>query len=96
MRSGRGRGLLTRARRLGLRPVAIAFHVGSQQLDPQRGILGYVVVPTFSNSLGRVGGQRRGGFPVPYATVAPQLPVLADAITSALTRYFGADRPGSW
>lgn len=87
-------GLLTRARRLGLRPVAIAFHVGSQQLDPAAWDLGIrCCADIFEQLGGALEVNAGGGFPVPYATVAPQLPVLADAITSALTRYFGADRP---
>ncbi|EUA08042.1 pyridoxal-dependent decarboxylase, pyridoxal binding domain protein [Mycobacterium kansasii 732] len=86
--------LLTRARRLGLRPAAIAFHVGSQQLDPAAWDLGIrCCADIFEQYGGALEVNAGGGFPIPYATDAPKLPVLADTITSALTRYFGADRP---
>ena len=34
-----------------------------------------------------------GGYPLAYAVGAPDLDVVADAITAALARYFGADPP---
>jgi diaminopimelate decarboxylase/spermidine synthase len=86
--------LLNRARRLGLRPEGVCFHVGSQQLDPAAWELGIrCAVPIF-DALGdlttiNVGG----GFPIEYAAGAPGLDAVADAIMAALTRHFGTSPP---
>ena len=87
-------GLLTRARQLGLRPEGVCFHVGSQQLDPAAWELGIRCAAPIFDALGdlttiNVGG----GFPIAYATGAPELGRVADSIRSALTRYFGPNPP---
>ncbi|BCI92609.1 hypothetical protein NIIDMKKI_78150 [Mycobacterium kansasii] len=58
-------GLLTRARRLGLRPVAIAFHVGSQQLDPAAWDLGIRCCADIFEQLGARWRSTPGWFPGP-------------------------------
>ena len=87
-------GLLNRARRLGLRPEGVCFHVGSQQLDPAAWELGIRCAAPIFDAMGdlttiNVGG----GFPIAYTTGAPGLDLVADSIMSALTRYFGANPP---
>ena len=86
--------LLTSARRLGLRAEGVAFHVGSQQLDPGAWELGIRCAAEIFDVVGdlttiNVGG----GLPIDYAAAAPALPVIAEAITSALARHFGATVP---
>ncbi|HZC50894.1 MAG TPA: type III PLP-dependent enzyme, partial [Mycobacterium sp.] len=86
--------LLGAARRLGLRPDGVSFHVGSQQLDPAAWELGIRVAATVFEGHGdlsmiNVGG----GFPIAYAADAPTPETLAEALMSALTRHFGATPP---
>ncbi|MDT5351310.1 MAG: hypothetical protein QOH91_4597 [Mycobacterium sp.] len=86
--------LLRQARALGLRLEGVCFHVGSQQLDPTAWELGIRCVAPIFDELGdlttiNVGG----GFPIAYATRAPDLGLVADSIRSALTRHFGSDPP---
>jgi diaminopimelate decarboxylase/spermidine synthase len=87
-------GLLDQARALGLRSEGVCFHVGSQQLDPAAWELGIRCAEPIFAALGdlttiNVGG----GFPIVYATGAPELGVVADSILTALTRYFGSNPP---
>lgn len=91
---GQAAGLLNHARRLGLRPEGVCFHVGSQQLDPAAWELGIRSAAEVFDAVGdlttiNVGG----GFPIAYATGAPALEVFADSLASALTRHFGANPP---
>jgi diaminopimelate decarboxylase/spermidine synthase len=86
--------LLNRARRLGLRPEGVCFHVGSQQLDPSAWEMGVRCAAPIFDTLGdlttiNVGG----GFPIAYAASVPALEAIRDALESALTRYFGARPP---
>ena len=86
--------LLNRARQLGLRPEGIAFHVGSQQLEPSAWEIGIRCAAAIFD---RVGGLTTlnigGGFPITYASDAPGLDVFADAIMSALQHHFGSSQP---
>jgi diaminopimelate decarboxylase/spermidine synthase len=87
-------GLLNHARRLGLRPDALCFHVGSQQLDPGAWEVGIRCAAPIFDELGdlttlNVGG----GFPVAYATAAPELEAVAGAIMAAVGTHFGTAPP---
>jgi diaminopimelate decarboxylase len=87
-------GLLNHGRRLGLRPEGLCFHVGSQQLDPGAWDVGIRCAATVFDELGdlttlNVGG----GFPVAYATAAPELEAVAGAIMSAVATHFGMAPP---
>ncbi len=86
--------LLDRARAFGLRPEGVCFHVGSQQLDPAAWELG---IRCAESVFAAVGGLTTlnvgGGFPIAYATGAPELGVVADAIMTALERHFGSRPP---
>jgi ornithine decarboxylase len=90
--------LLLRARTLGLRPVGVSFHVGSQQTDPLR----------WAMAIGHVAGIFRdcarqnvalellnvgGGLPAHYRTPIPPLVSYAEAIMSAISEHFGATSP---
>jgi diaminopimelate decarboxylase/spermidine synthase len=91
---GEAVGLLDRARRFGLTPEGLCFHVGSQQLDPAAWELGIRCAAPIFDAVGdlttiNVGG----GFPVAYATDVAPLETIADTIVSSLTRHFGATPP---
>ncbi|HTQ17438.1 alanine racemase [Mycobacterium sp.] len=86
--------LLDQARALGLRPEGLCFHVGSQQLDPAAWGLGIRCAASIFDAQGdlttiNIGG----GFPLAYATGAPELELVADTISSALARHFGTNPP---
>jgi ornithine decarboxylase len=82
-------GLLTEASRSGLRADGVAFHVGSQQLDPNAWEIGircardiFAAVPDLTTlNLG-------GGIPVAYDACVPAIGVVGGAITDALARHF--------
>ncbi len=87
-------GLIDRARRLGLHPEGVCFHVGSQQLDPEAWAIGIRSAAEIFDAAGGLGTLNvGGGFPIAYATAAPPLEGFADAIGSALERHFGGERP---
>lgn len=81
--------LLTRAGRLGLRADGVAFHVGSQQLDPTAWAIGircardiFEAVPGLTTlNLG-------GGIPVSYDARVPGVGVVGGAIADALGQHF--------
>jgi ornithine decarboxylase len=90
--------LLVKARGLGLRPVGVSFHVGSQQIDPQQweapiahaaGIFHACARQGIALSLLNLGG----GLPAQYRSPVPALERYAAVIDAALTKYFGATRP---
>lgn len=80
---------LAHARQLGVRADGVAFHVGSQQLDPGAWEIGircareiFEAVPALTTlNLG-------GGIPVSYDARVPGVGVVGDAITAALGRHF--------
>ncbi|GBG40891.1 alanine racemase [Mycobacterium montefiorense] len=86
--------LLDRARLLGLQPQGVSFHVGSQQLDPEAWALGIRCAAPIFDAIAELSTINiGGGYPLAYAVGAPGLDVIADVITSALARHFGADPP---
>jgi diaminopimelate decarboxylase/spermidine synthase len=86
--------LLDQARALGLRPEGLCFHVGSQQLDPGAWELGIRCAAPIFDKLGDLSTINvGGGFPIAYATGAPDLELVANAIRCALTRHFGSKPP---
>ena len=85
--------LLRRARTLGLDAEGVAFHVGSQHLDPRAWVAG---IEQAADVVDEVGGLRTlnlgGGFPTGYRDDAPPLEHYARAIEDAVRARFG-DRP---
>ncbi|WP_019643920.1 type III PLP-dependent enzyme [Novispirillum itersonii] len=90
--------LMEQAKRLGLKPYGISFHVGSQQRD----------VTTYDRALSIVGSIFRtlsdrgielsmvnmgGGFPTRYLRDIPAVQAYGDAIETALRRHFGNNLP---
>lgn len=86
--------LLNRARSSGLVAAGVSFHVGSQQLDAAAWELGIAAAASVFDAVdGLTTLNAGGGFPLPYAGVAPDLEVIADRIASALGWHFGSQTP---
>ena len=90
--------LLPEARRLGLRPVGLSFHVGSQQLDPLAWDEPIAVAAELFRHFAARGLELDllnlgGGLPSHYRTTVPPLADYAETITSALRTSFGRSRP---
>lgn len=90
--------LLIQARRQGLRPVGVSFHVGSQQTDP----LAWKSAITHAAWIFRACRHRGlaldllnlgGGLPAHYRAPVPPLADYADIIETALRAEFGGSRP---
>jgi len=90
--------LLVEARQLGLRPIGVSFHVGSQQTDPQAwssaiSRAAWVVRACAHRGVGLELLNLGGGLPAHYRAPVPPLGDYAEAIGNALTREFGSARP---
>jgi ornithine decarboxylase len=88
--------LLGYAASQGLDPAGVCFHVGSQQLDPQRWEPSIATAaeifrqsPHLPLRVLNVGG----GFPVDYRTPAAPIEDYATAVVAAVDRHFGDARP---
>jgi ornithine decarboxylase len=86
--------LLAKAPSLGLKPIGVSFHVGSQQLDPTRWdpsiaqaawVFRRVAESGVALSFLDVGG----GFPVTYLEEVAPIETFAAAISSSVERHFG-------
>lgn len=86
--------LLGRARSCGLVADGVSFHVGSQQLDLSAWDLGIGCAAEIFDAVdGLTTLNAGGGFPLPYASGAPDLEAIADTIATALDRHFGSQTP---
>ncbi len=90
--------LLLLARELGLNPIGVSFHVGSQQTDPTQWRKPLLDTAKLFRLLEREGlfldtVNLGGGFPVRYEREIPNLNAYADAIGLALHHAFGNSRP---
>jgi ornithine decarboxylase len=94
--------LLGHARAVGLRPIGVSFHVGSQQTDPAQWRIAIAIAiaaaaAIFYDCAGfgldleflNVGG----GLPAQYRTPIPRLSDYAETIDDALRDQFGVSRP---
>jgi ornithine decarboxylase len=85
--------LLVEAAALGLRPIGVSFHVGSQQLDPSRWELS-VKEAAEVFAVARDRGVRLtmlnvgGGFPISYRDPVPDIESYADTIRAAVDSHF--------
>ncbi len=90
--------LLKHAPKLGLRPVGVSFHVGSQQTDPQQWPAAIAAAAGIFRDCSRSGLDLEllnigGGLPAHYRGPVPPLAAYAAAIDDGLTRSFGGMRP---
>lgn len=90
--------LLVNARQLGLRPIGVSFHVGSQQTEPQAwsaaiAHAAWVFRACAHRGVDLVLLNVGGGLPAHYHTRVPPLGDYAEAIDAALQREFGSARP---
>jgi len=90
--------LLLMSRDLGLRPLGVAFHVGSQQTDPTQwrrpvceaaGLFRKLARHNVTLDTVNIGG----GFPVPYESNVPRVGEFASAIRRAMDEAFGSSQP---
>ena len=90
--------LLQRAKALGLRPLGVSFHVGSQQTDPDRWRAAIVSAARVFHACARAGLDLEllnlgGGLPAHYRAPVPPLGEYIAVINAALDRHFGSARP---
>jgi ornithine decarboxylase len=90
--------LLLLARDLGLCPIALSFHVGSQQIDPSQWKKPLHEVARLFRRLAQEGLVLEtvnigGGLPVPYERSVPPVCQFAHAIGESLDEAFGYDPP---
>jgi ornithine decarboxylase len=90
--------LLVRARQLGLRPIGVSFHVGSQQTEPQAwssaiAHAAWVFRACAHRGLDLALLNLGGGLPAHYRAPVPPLEDYAAVIEAALQREFGSARP---
>jgi ornithine decarboxylase len=85
--------LLTRAAALGLDPEGVAFHVGSQHLDPRAWDAGIAAAAMVTRAVAARGVSLRGlniggGLPSRYTTTPPPLADYTAAIRASVKRHF--------
>lgn len=85
--------LLTRAAALGLDPEGVAFHVGSQHLDPRAWDAGIATAARVTREVAARGIALRGlniggGLPGRYTATPPPLADYAAAIRASIARHF--------
>jgi ornithine decarboxylase len=90
--------LLLLARELGLNPIGVSFHVGSQQVDPTQWRRPLRETAGLFRALAREGlmldtVNMGGGFPVPQESDVPPVSQYASAIGEALDDAFGSSHP---
>jgi ornithine decarboxylase len=90
--------LLDKARRLGLDPYGVSFHVGSQQTDLGQWDRAIGAVARMFTLLAETDINLRmvnigGGFPAQYQGAVASIERYAQAVTDALTRHFGNRLP---
>jgi len=92
------RDLMRLAADLGLDPVGLSFHVGSQQTDPAQYDHALAVVADLFRGL-RADGlspslvNLGGGLPARYGRPVPDVGIYADGIRAAIARLFEGDLP---
>lgn len=90
--------LLVRAKLLGLRPVGVSFHVGSQQTDPMQWAVAIGIAAGVFRDCSRQGIALEllnvgGGLPAHYRAPVSPLSSYAEAILSSVSAQFGSAAP---
>ena len=90
--------LLVAAAKMGLEPVGVSFHVGSQQRNPSQWDAPLAQVAWLFDELSQKEIELSlinlgGGFPAIYRSTVPPIAVYGDAINKSLNRYFHGKQP---
>jgi ornithine decarboxylase len=90
--------LLKKARRFGLDPYGVSFHVGSQQTDPNQWEGAVAAAARMFSLLAAADVDLRmvnigGGFPARYRGPVPGVEHYAQSVMAAITRHFGNHLP---
>jgi ornithine decarboxylase len=90
--------LLRLARELGLVPLGVAFHAGSQQLDPNGWDAAIADAADVTAKMRTEGVELTavnlgGGLPASYRDAPPPVAEYAAAITASIAKHFGSHRP---
>ncbi len=90
--------LMLRAGEMGLDPIGLSFHVGSQQTSPGAYEAAIARIGMLFTDLQQTGVKVRmvnlgGGYPIRYRDEIPPIDRFADAIMGAMTKHFGNDLP---
>jgi ornithine decarboxylase len=90
--------LLVRAAQDGLDPVGVAFHVGSQHVDPSAWDTAIAAAAAVTDAVADDGVALRGlnlggGFPAGYRTPVPPLADYVAVIRDSVRRHFGGRQP---
>jgi ornithine decarboxylase len=90
--------LMIEAKKRGLDPCGVSFHVGSQQRDPDQWEIAVGKTAMLFSDLNAAGVELRainlgGGFPALYNRDLPPLEAYGDGIMKAMTRHFGNHLP---
>ncbi|MEM8796716.1 MAG: type III PLP-dependent enzyme [Pseudomonadota bacterium] len=92
--------VICRAHELGLKPLGLSFHVGSQQTDPRAWDAALSTVSDLFQRASRQGIELTainlgGGFPARYLKSIPSARHYADMIDESLRRHFGNKIPAT-
>jgi ornithine decarboxylase len=90
--------LLGHARTIGLRPIGVSFHVGSQQIDPAQWRAAIAAAAAIFYDCAGIGLDLEflnvgGGLPAQYRAPIPRLEDYAEIIDDELRDHFSASRP---
>ncbi|MEK9684156.1 MAG: type III PLP-dependent enzyme [Rhodospirillaceae bacterium] len=86
------------AKKMGLNPVGLSFHVGSQQRDLAQWVAAITQAADLFSCASRAGLgldllNIGGGFPSSYRNIGPTLQDTCDVINDSILRGFGGNRP---
>jgi len=90
--------LLIQARKLGLEPYGVSFHVGSQQMQPEQWDRAVGAAKSVFAQVAKAGIELKmidlgGGFPAHYNAPVEAIGTYGHAIMTAMTKHFGNDLP---
>lgn len=90
--------LLIAAKREGLKPYGVSFHVGSQQINPQQWVAAIETTAALFTDIARSGVSLEainlgGGFPARYRDQIPEVGEYGDVIGMAIANSFGNAAP---
>lgn len=95
---GMAKDLLIAAKREGLKPYGVSFHVGSQQINPRQWIAAIAKTAELFSDAAKAGVNLEainlgGGFPARYHEPVPDTSAYGEIIGTALANTFGNSQP---